>query len=373
MNRLTAMFLALATVANVQADTNVELELEALAKDVVTILQKQNQTSIRIGKFNADGDIPTNFGPEFQRILADKFAASKITVSKDALIEIQGNYGPATADPNVPDLKQMYTRIVARLVDTKTRVVLDKINSLSRAIHGNDALREVFPITVGLTPNADRQTRNDQIRKGIESPKAFVQKTQIRSSETSPFAVEILVVNDPKDSDPADGAPITFSDGLPFVKITKGQSYRVKIHNNADFDAAIQLRIDGLDQYVFSDQEFRKPNGQPKFEQFIIRKKSSYVISGWFRNLKQLDAFTVDDYAKSAAAELKSSQGEIGTISVAFHAAWNTPEELSSEGGKDARDNNATRRGATIDTSLIQIQKFVGVCRDQVSVRYTTK
>ncbi len=370
MNRLTAMFLALATVANVQADTNIELELEALAKDVVAILHKQNQTSIRIGKFNADGDIPTNFGPEFQRILGAKFAASKIEVNKNALIEIQGNYGAATVDPDEPNLNQMYTRVVARLVDTKTRVALA---SLGRAIHGNDALREAFPITVDLTPNGDRQTRNDQIRKGIEKPNAFIQGTQVRSSKESPFAVEILVVDDPKASDPADGAPITIKDELPFVKITKGQSYKVKIHNNADFDAAIQLRIDGLDQYVFSDQEFRKPDGQPKFEHFIIRKKSSYVISGWFRSLKTLDAFTVDDYAKSAAAELKASQEEIGTISVAFHAAWNTPEELNSESGKDARDPNATRRGATIDTNLIQIKKFVGVCRNQVTVRYTTK
>ncbi len=66
MNRLTVMFFSLdCKVANVHADTNIELELEALAKDVVAILHKQNQTSIRIGQVQCRRGHSTNFGPGF--------------------------------------------------------------------------------------------------------------------------------------------------------------------------------------------------------------------------------------------------------------------------------------------------------------------
>jgi len=363
---LSAFVMVLTAGLSAAAPDPVAIELKGLVDDVASVLRKQDQTSIRIGKFTGDGDVPSHFGPEIQRLLIAGFKTNNVTVSKDALIEIKGDYAPATEDPSAPGLNQMFVRISAKLVNTKTRLELAGVSIVSRAIHGNEALAKAFAPTTTLPPSADRQTRNDGIRDAIEKPNANVANTKVRSSASSPFAVEILVVNTATAPNPAAGVPVSLKDGLAFVDVKKGQSYRVKIHNGADFDVAVKLSIDGLDQYVFADNEHCKPDGTSKFEYLIIPKRSTYAINGWFRNLKRADAFTVDDYAKGAVAELNASQGDVGQIAVAFHAAWDTEEELRKESAKDA----ATRRGDPVDTNLKLVSKFIGVCRDQVSVRY---
>lgn len=368
MKRFLTVLALLISVGFVRAaDAKVEAELNALLDDAVANLKKLDQTAIRIGKFTAEGDVPANYGPELQRVLGIGFAARKITVNKDALIELKGDYAPADENPDEPRLKQVYVRINAVFVNTKTRLKMDNITIVSRAVYGNDALREVFAPTVALPPSADNQARNDELRDALKKPKAQAANALVRSSEKSPFAVEILVLDQANAADPANGAPATIEKGFAFVEIKKNQSYRVKIHNDADFDVAVMLKIDGLDQFVFADKEHCKPDGKPQFETMAIKKKSSGVIKGWFRNLKKSDAFTVDEYSKSAVVALNAAQSDVGTISVAFHAAWDTKEELASEGAKDA---NATKRGEPVDQDLKVIPKFVGVCRDQVSIRY---
>lgn len=366
MTRFLPAVVLLFAAGTARANDPVAVELKGLVDDVAAVLQKQDQTAIRIGKFTGDGDVPSHFGPEIQRLLIAGFKAKNVAVVKDALIEIKGDYAPATEDPAAPGLNQVFVRITAKLVNTKTRLELAGVSVVSRAVHGNDALQRAFAPTAPLPPAADRQARNDELRKAIEKPHAEVAQTKVRSKADSPFAVEILVVDDPQAPDPKAGAPVALKDGLAFVDVRKGQSYRVKVHNGADFDVAVKLSVDGLDQFVFADKEHCKPDGTPQFEYLTIPRKSTYAIRGWFRNLKRADAFTVDDYAKGAVAELNASQGEVGVILVQFHAAWDTEAELRAESGKDA----ATRRGDPVTTDLKLVPKFVGVCRDQVSVRY---
>ena len=120
MKRLMiALSLTVSLSAPLRAADKVQLELSALVNDVVAILEKQDQKTIRIGKFTGDGDIPSHFGPEIQRVLIGAFFSKKIRIEKDALIEIKGDYSPATEDPGAPALKDMFLRITTRLVNTK--------------------------------------------------------------------------------------------------------------------------------------------------------------------------------------------------------------------------------------------------------------
>ena len=41
--------------------------------------------------------------------------------------------------------------------------------------------------------------------------------------------------------------------GLPFVRIDKGELYEVRVVNNSPEEVAVTLAIDGIDQFTFSD------------------------------------------------------------------------------------------------------------------------
>ena len=351
-----------------RAEDPLEKELRALVTDVAKVLEKQNQTDIRMGKFTGDGDIPSNFGPEIQRILLALFQQQKIGVSRTATIEIKGDYRPVTQDPENPQLKEMFVRINARLVNTKSGKELADVPVLSRAAYGNELLLRSTGVPVGLPPSADRHVRNEVIRKQVEKPESHAVNSLVKSSEGSPFAVELLVVPNAKAPDPARGREVSKKAGLPFVEIKKDEVYRIKIHNNADFDVAVKVEIDGLDMYSFADRENRNAKGELNFTPVVVIKKGTAgVIRGWFRTLSKADSFQVSSYAESAVAELNASQADIGMVCVRFFAAWDTEEQLRQEGAKDAI---ATKRGESVDQDLKLVQKYLGTARDQVAIRY---
>ena len=108
--------------------------------------------------------------------------------------------------------------------------------------------------------------------------------------------------------------------------------------------------------------------GRPKYQYMIVPKGKSVVIRGWFRSLKQADAFVVTGYSKSAAAELGATQADTGQICVQFYAAWEKDaDKPAGETGRDA----ATGRGDPVDVEMTPVTRHIGVLRDQVSIRYS--
>lgn len=370
---IAGVILALTARPAPAADANadpVEIELKDLAEDVAKALGKEGQKEIAIGPFVGKGNIPTNFGPEMQRILIAEFRTRKIGVSKDARVMVSGSYFPATEDPAVPNSKLMFIRVNAVLENTMTGLQLGNVNIPSRAVYGNEALARAFAPSTPLSPDEDRESRNGELNKRIKTPEVHKAGSTVRSKSGSPFAVEILV-DDPSAPDPASGRAVEVKDGLAFVDVRKKEYYRVKIHNTAPFDVAVRLSIDGLDQFVFADAEFRDKDGRPRFQYMVVPKGKAAVLRGWFRTLKQADSFVVTEYAKSAVAELNASQGDVGQICVQFYAAWekdmDKPRDEPPGGGKDG----ATGRGEKVDVNLVPVKRQIGVLRDQVSIRYS--
>ena len=345
----------------------IPIEIAELVTDVAAGLAKEKQTEIAVGTFVGRGTVSSAFGPELQRLLIAELTKRKIGVRKGALIEINGDYRDADENPAAPSLKDVFIRINANVTNTKTGRNLF-LESISRAAYAtNDELLQAFAVPVNLPPAGGRTERNGEIKKAIEKPAAHVANSLIRTDAASPFAVEMLVVAKAGDADPAKGRTIEIKDGLPLVEIKRHEIYRVRIHNDAAFDVAVKLSIDGLDQFAFADAEFRTA-GKPKFEYMIVPKKSSAVIRGWFRNLKTADSFLVTDYAKSAVAELSARAGDVGQISVQFAAAWETEEELRKESAKDA---SATGRGDPVGVDLKVLKRHIGATRNNVGLRYT--
>ena len=368
---LVVLLLLYGFASPARADKQVHAELQKMAEQVAELLK--DKKVIKIGKFTSKGDSPSAYGPAIQHLLAQEFTRLQFKIDGNATVEISGDYRPASKDPGNPANKETFVRINAQLVDTATGEILNDLRILSRAIYGNETLMQVFAPLASIPPMADRQEANDYLRDALKKPQFNKEGARISAKNGSPFAVEVLVVDDKEAANPESGATVEkTSDGLPFVAIKRNQFYRLRIHNNADFDAAVKISIDGLDQYEFSDKPFRKDNGEPKYNYRIVRKGKSLVVSGWFRNLEEFDYFVVTEYAKSASAELKRNPDEAGQIALVFYSCWeqeeNRPKDEPPTGGRSATD--ATGRVPGGKEKNKEINVTVGTYRDVIGIRY---
>jgi len=221
-----------------------------------------------------------------------------------------------------------------------------------------------------------------QTREAADKPTFHGDVTVVRAAKGSPFGVEVrtapakAVKTDEKGNrlivDYAAQTPKN-EEGYAFVPIQREQVYGVVLVNDADFDAGVQLRIDGLSMYSFSDAEFRDKTGKPVYTYVNVQAKKSVIIRGWHVTNDQSDEFKVTEYAKSAAAELKST-APTGTITATFHAAWdpkgNPPDDEPKNPNDSSLSADATGRGARFDQKFVEVDRKVGVARAVVSVRY---
>ena len=370
-NLITALLVVLAVVpcATFAAADSVQLELNALAKQVAASL-KENR-SLRLGRFVCQGDLPSSFGPEIQRILIREFLSMDVRVDIKAGVELNGEYRPASIDPDVPDSKEMYIRINTRLVNASTGDPINNILINSRAVYGNEVLAKALAVPVHIPPAATRMQENEAIKKRVEAPDYYASGSRIQSCVESPFSVEVLVLDQKDAPNPEQGAVVKkSSQGLPYVYIPRGKYYRLRITNNASYEAAVRVSVDGLDQYIFSDKPYGNEKGAPTFNYRIVRPKSSSVVYGWFRNLSEFDYFVVTEYAKSASAELKRNPDEAGQIAVQFFASWEKDDDKPKDESASRSASDATGREPGGKQEIRIVERHIGAQRDVVGIRY---
>jgi hypothetical protein len=218
------------------------------------------------------------------------------------------------------------------------------------------------------------------LRENLDKPTAAIQGNVIRSKPKSPYGLEILVGGKARPAEP--------KDGLAFVPIRRGEIYAVRLINESALEAAVQLHIDGLSMFAFS--ELRQPdklpdgkdnprNGEPKYTAVIVPPKKdgkpgTVTLQGWHRNNQKggSDSFLVTEYAKGAAARLNHT-ANIGTITVRFQAAWpeGQPAPFDEPGKRKGGTGDATGFGPPTGPGFQEVKRNFGVIRDIISVRYT--
>jgi hypothetical protein len=119
--------------------------------------------------------------------------------------------------------------------------------------------------------------------------------------------------------------------------------------------------------FAFAEQP---PKNKPPDSQVILDPKSTVLIRGWYRNNDESEEFLVTDYAKSAAAELKQSGANIGTITAVFSAAWPKNGQPPADEPKPRSAEAATGRGQRFNEKYIEVERNVGGVRAVISVRY---
>lgn len=327
--------------------------LADMSKQVAKLLKGRGQDAIAIGAFTGPAHLPASSGPGIKQVLIEELTRQGVKVQSRAGLEIKGDY----REKLDPDTQVLELRLRATVLDDKG----DQVIVLDKTIEDFDLLARVLGVNrpdpgAGLTPQKESQ----ELKQLIDHPAAVVRDARVRTSPGSPYAVEVLVQEGQRyvPRNP------TTTDGLAYVGLKKGEAFAVRLVNDSDYDAAVELTLDGLSVFAFSDTK--------GYRHFIVPKKGSALIKGWHRTNEHSDAFLITDYARGAAAELLTNSDGIGTITASFAAAWEPKAKPPEDEGAQFRDpcKTAVGRGEPVKTPYQEVRREHGRVRDIISVRY---
>ena len=370
-------FVAAATPA--RAESSLKVELATIADNVSKLLEVRGETTVAVGSFTGPPNFPTSTGPGIVQTLTDEFKKRNIEVKPRAAVGIEGKFHLAEVQPAVGDGdeagnddKLLAIRLSGSLVDSLGVVITDfnidgaiERGEFKADVPGGENVAETLGLPAQLPTNGTPAERDAKIREALANPPSnIIGGSRLAVSAESPYAIEVLVGGVPR--------PITLDDQLPFVKLEPNETYRIRLINNSDFDAAVRIQIDGLSTFAFTrlKQASGPQQGDPQFDVYIIPKKSSAVVTGWHRTNREVDSFLVTEYARSAAATL-NHKTNLGTITASFSAAWPLDGEPPPDERPTAKgEPNATGFGPPIRQETAVTQRNVGAVREVIAVRY---
>jgi hypothetical protein len=310
---------------------------------LMTIAPSENAFSVR--EFR--GLSSSNLG--LSKLVADRLTQAGRSVSPDALTELTGELHRLPQDESQP-LTGFNILGSVRLSNGSTRrFSVDVMN------------RDDAHSTVTDTGETSRPP--DLQRPGGAQSLPTIVGTEIRPSPESPYGVEILV-----EAGPGQYRPLTpRSDGsLIRVDLRAGDIYAVRLHNRTDFDAAVEVLIDGLGRFTFADDPVQS-NGRD-----LVRPRSDRTITGYYRDAQVVDSFQVGEHSKSLAAQSLSKSIEIGCVTCTFAAAWKPGDPVppfEPDVAKSAAPLG-TAKGPPRRDPTERVERLIGSIRAVVKVRY---
>jgi hypothetical protein len=337
--------------------------LKELSQKLADYLKGRDEKAIAVGAFTGPARTLSSSGPGIKQILIEELKKKDVEVSKDARLEVKGDY----QDVEDKDSQLLALRLRAVVRDRQG----DEVVMLDTKVEDPDVLAQVLGITrpdfgAGLTPEKE----SEKLKRQLDHPDTkLLRKTRIQAAPESHYAIEVLVwPGNKEDKGKKDEGyrPLkpSMEEGQAFVDLKSGQVFAIRLINDSDFDAAVELRLDGLSAFAFSEHK--------DYRHFIVGKKDTALIKGWHRTNKVSDEFLITGYAKSAVAELLANPDGIGTITASFAAAWDPKGKPPEDEGSQFRDpfNPAVGRGNPVQAPYQEVVRESGRVRDVISVRY---
>ncbi|MCA9128175.1 MAG: hypothetical protein KDB22_13870 [Planctomycetales bacterium] len=365
---LLCLTLFLAVHAQVQADPipdALRVELRLLSEDIAKIIEKNNGGAVAIGEFGGSVEVVGNAGPGIQLVLADELQKAKVVVDNtNHRFEISGRYQPFrdTSDNRAkaggkPDQATNLNavKLVAFLIDKDTGEPLAE-RPTGRLIFGSETVPSMLGLNVSHAPLRDPQGISDAIGEALKQPQINVQGSRI-AGRTGQFAIELIV----KEGGKYIAQKVTEERGKPFVPLNEKDIYGVRLINDAPFEVAIDLRIDGVNCFAFS---------KSKSTHWIVGAGQHTDILGWHRDNKVTTEFkVVNNFPGTAAAKLKlKPSSEIGLITCSFSASWEKDSQRPTD--EPEVQGRGTGFGDDIKINTTQVPRTIGQVRDVLSVRY---
>lgn len=355
---LTMIGLLLSSAIVVQANDSagvdaLTLELRAMAKDFASIVEKKDGGAVAIGEFSGSTDVKGSVGPRIQLALATELKALKIVVDPENYrFEIKGDYQPLVDKES----GALGVKLVGRLIDRSTADVLAEKPS-GRFVFGPQVVPGMLGLNTHVRPGASEREMSEEFERARKDPRADVQGTKVRTQAGSPYAIEMLVKSG---AGYVARAIETDAKGRPLVPIHKNEVYGVRLINTSSHEAAVDLQIDGINCFAFSET---------KSKYWIVAAGKHVDILGWHKSNTKTLEFKVVDFPETAAAKLNfKPSATIGLITACFSASW------ANDAGRPADEPELAGRGtgfgSEIDFKTEQVNRTIGQVRDTISIRY---
>lgn len=360
IQRLTTIaFLLFASVTPsiAKGDDALVKELRAMTSEhIMPLVEKRGGGAIAVGGFTAATSVRGGAGPEIQMCLSGILREMNAKVdSDDYRYEITGNYLPyEDKDSGLQGVK-----LVGRLVDAEDGTTLGEF---PRFVFGPESVPRMLGLSVSSKGTTDPEMQSVSFRRAMKAPRTFMQDSQISASPSSQYSIEIL---SRQGNQFRPFAPRKDRKSRPFVDIPRDQVYAVRLINHSDHDAAVQLTIDGVNVFAFSQQS-------PKPKYWIVPAKKNgkpgqTLVRGWDKNSSSSFEFKVVDFPSSAAARVNlRPSSNIGLITACFSACWEHERDRPRSEGR----TRATGFGKEIVDRKTRVQRHIGQVRDVITIRY---
>lgn len=371
-------------------------QMSYLAFDVKAFLMKEGkENAVALGAITGPAQYPTGAGTGLVQCLKEELERVGVKVTPEAKLALNGTYRPVEEEPyprgRTPDDKELVGAVRVNLEQADGKVLHEfkaattdagelatlfgltfvrKPGGGAKGIGGGGAQPfsgggSVRPSAVVYTDD-DRRNSNEAARKNLLDPKVVIAGSRVKAAEKSPFAIEVLVKDEDGKLKPR--LPVQ-ENGRAYVTINRGEVYAVRLTNNAPYEAAVEVSVDGLNNFTFSDNY--------KSRRWIVKPGAKTTVKGWHRNKEETNEFLITEYAKGVVALTGADPAGVGTITARFHASWtkngrppaDEPKERPSYTVGSMKDD-ATGQGKKIRVKTRTVQREVGVVRAVVTIRY---
>lgn len=349
------------------AQANVK-KLSDVAKELKEFLDGKGEAAINQGAITGP-DNTRNAGPGFAERLRAELTKLKIEVrTSGANHTIKGEYSLGEVKPSKDEKPLSTVHLEFKIVDKRGKT----LTKVEQDILDETAVLEAFGVTAELpaTKNAAPNPERDRVIREqiLDQPKPPIDAGKATSSAKGTFAVEILVGGQQR--------PVADQDGVAQVALKRGEEYVVRLVNgHPQLDMAVNLAIDGINVFEFSDVRHPTDKTRPKFSVYIVPPGKSVDILGWHKDMETAHKFEVSGYADSAAAKLAKTAdaATMGVITATFAAAWpkDQPPPADETASTKSLDGDATKLGAPTKFVNKEVERVIGTVRGSVSVRYS--
>lgn len=337
--------------------------LRDIAKDIHSFMDSKGLQSVDV---QVEGPTRTSAAREIQSILIQELRGVRVTVGPSRItleVKFRGDKSEVKrGEGTFEDTFQVAALVFLFELKDRTGEILTSFEESFpaerrvRKILNETTIVHALGIPAELKPTDLEHQRGehllDRMRKGREADE--LQGTRIPAEKGSPFAIEVLVKRKAK-------KPSVLG-GFAYVELAKDDVYQVKLINDAEFETAVDLRVDGLSMFRFSEAK--------GLRYMIVPPKSSVVIAGWHASFQKAVEFKITEYPQSAAASVGQPVEETGVITATFHASWEDTPPPGEPGKPRGNSPLATGFGKPIDDGTKPVKRNIGVARASVAVRY---
>ena len=300
-----------------------------------------------------------------------------VTIGDNATFKVRGNYSVGDDPDDIgteEHRRQLAVRVTLEITDGA-----EKQSDFTFYLSRERDIIAAEGLNVRFTDQQQRETRqaHSAIRRARKAaftengatgkPHFFVDGSKIKTSQKSDYAVELLT-RSPVGKKYNPREPKSNDKSLPFVPIGVGEVYGVKIYNNSDQEIGVAMKIDGIDQFTFSEER-NETTGRPRFNSWIIAPHSSFTIKGWHISADNsrddnLAAFQVTKYGDGASKFVSNVDPKSnGVITVAI------ANSFDPRGGKSSATE--TGFGPPVKQNQKVVQRKFEPPHEFLAIRYS--